>query len=235
MLGLVGPVSVYCDWVRWKVWSATSISVWQHVKLSEQIRPWDTLVCWWDIKQPTSKQQQCWELSFYYECLYCCCYYYCCCCCRLPENNTRLWQQESLHSSHLQVHAAHLLLLSCGKGMLKTLEFLTETRILSEMKIENRRRKYFPWEKNQQAYFFPMKIKMMDLCMQTDSIKLIFVMNFSMLDFFKYASRMPQIAQILVSTFKFSGPPRNWYHVSYCHCITGILHLLLVCWLVCFA
>ena len=38
-LGLVGPVSVYRDWVRWKVWSATSISVWQHVKLSEQIRP----------------------------------------------------------------------------------------------------------------------------------------------------------------------------------------------------
>ena len=32
-LGLVGLVSVYCDWVRWKVWPATSISVWQHVKL----------------------------------------------------------------------------------------------------------------------------------------------------------------------------------------------------------
>ena len=27
-LGLVGPVSVYCDWVRYKVGSATSISVW---------------------------------------------------------------------------------------------------------------------------------------------------------------------------------------------------------------
>ena len=39
VLGLVGPVSVYCDWVRWKVGSATSISVWQHVTLSEQIRP----------------------------------------------------------------------------------------------------------------------------------------------------------------------------------------------------
>ena len=53
-LGLVGLVSVYCDWVRWKVWSATSISVWQHVKLSEQIRPWDTLPCCWDVKQPTN-------------------------------------------------------------------------------------------------------------------------------------------------------------------------------------
>ena len=31
-------------------------SVWQHVKLSEQIRPWDTLACCWDVKQPTNKQ-----------------------------------------------------------------------------------------------------------------------------------------------------------------------------------
>ena len=27
-----------------------------HIKLSEQILPWDTLACCWDIKQPTSKQ-----------------------------------------------------------------------------------------------------------------------------------------------------------------------------------
>ena len=33
-LGLVGPVSVYCDCVRQKVGSATSNSVWQHIKLS---------------------------------------------------------------------------------------------------------------------------------------------------------------------------------------------------------
>ena len=39
VLGLLGPVSAYCDRVRWKVWSATSISVWQHVKLSVQSRP----------------------------------------------------------------------------------------------------------------------------------------------------------------------------------------------------
>ena len=37
VLGLVGPVSVYCDWVRWKVWSATSISVWRHVKLRRSV------------------------------------------------------------------------------------------------------------------------------------------------------------------------------------------------------
>ena len=55
-LGLVGPVSVYCDWVKWKVSSATCISVWQHVQLSEQISPWDTLACCWDVKQPTNNQ-----------------------------------------------------------------------------------------------------------------------------------------------------------------------------------
>ena len=31
--GLVGPVSVYCDWVRKKVWPATSFSMQQHLKL----------------------------------------------------------------------------------------------------------------------------------------------------------------------------------------------------------
>ena len=48
---LVGPVSVDCDWVRQKVRSATSISMWQHVHLSEQIRPRGTLACCWDVKQ----------------------------------------------------------------------------------------------------------------------------------------------------------------------------------------
>ena len=47
-----------------------------------------------------------------------------------------------------------------------------------------------------------MKIKMIDLWMQIEVRKLIFIMNFSVLDFFKFATRMPQTAQILVSTFK---------------------------------
>ena len=47
-------VSVYCDWVRWKVWSATCISVWQHIKLLMQIHAWYTLTCCWDVKQPTN-------------------------------------------------------------------------------------------------------------------------------------------------------------------------------------
>ena len=56
--------------------------------------------------------------------------------------------------------------------------------------------------------------------MQIEGTKLIFITNISVLDFFKFASRMPQIAQILVSTFKiFRGgggggmppdPPRNF-------------------------
>ena len=39
---------------------ATSISVWQYVKLSVQICPWDPPACWWDVKQPTNKQFQNW-------------------------------------------------------------------------------------------------------------------------------------------------------------------------------
>ena len=51
-----GRPGVSILWVRWKVWSAASVSVWQHIKLSVQIHPWDTLACCWDIKQPTHKQ-----------------------------------------------------------------------------------------------------------------------------------------------------------------------------------
>ena len=48
-----------------------------------------------------------------------------------------------------------------------------------------------------------MNIKMMDLWMQSEGTELIFFMNFSVLDLLKFASRMPQIAQVkLVSTFK---------------------------------
>ena len=60
--------------------------------------------------------------------------------------------------------------------------------------------------------------------MQIEGIKLIFIMNCSVLQFFKFTSRMPQIAQILVSTFKISwggggegggalGPPRNFLSI----------------------
>ena len=30
--------------------------MWQHVKLSEQIYPWDTLACCWDVKQASNQQ-----------------------------------------------------------------------------------------------------------------------------------------------------------------------------------
>ena len=48
-----------------------------------------------------------------------------------------------------------------------------------------------------------MKFKMMALWMQIEGRKLSFIMNFNVQDFFKFAYRMPQIAQILVSTFQF--------------------------------
>ena len=46
--------------------------------------------------------------------------------------------------------------------------------------------------------------------MQIEGTKLTFIMNFGVLDFFKFAPKMPQIAQILASTYKiFQGimPP----------------------------
>ena len=39
--------------------------------------------------------------------------------------------------------------------------------------------------------------------MQIEGTKLIFVMNFSVLDFFKFASRMPQFAQVNLNLQKF--------------------------------
>ena len=60
----------------------------------------------------------------------------------------------------------------------------------------------------------------MDLWMQIEGTKLIFVMNFSVLDFFKFISRMSQIAQILVSIFKIfwygipPDPRRNFLFFS---------------------
>ena len=41
-------------WVSIQLWSASSISVWQHVRLSEQASPQDTFVCCWDVKQARS-------------------------------------------------------------------------------------------------------------------------------------------------------------------------------------
>ena len=54
---------------------------------------------------------------------------------------------------------------------------------------------------------------MMDQWMQIEGRKLIFIMNFSVLDFFKFASRIPQIARVLVLIFNIfqgehtPGPP----------------------------
>ena len=36
--------------------------MWQHVQLSEQIRPCDTLACCWDVKQPTNSNSLCYFL-----------------------------------------------------------------------------------------------------------------------------------------------------------------------------
>ena len=42
-LGLVDMVSVFCVWIRELVWSSTSVSVWQPIKLLKQLCLWYTL------------------------------------------------------------------------------------------------------------------------------------------------------------------------------------------------
>ena len=58
---------------------------------------------------------------------------------------------------------------------------------------------------------------------------MIFGMNFNVLDFFKFTSRIPQIAQILVSTFKiFQGgiPPNPLEISSFLLAISGSVLLI---------
>ena len=50
-------------------WSATSISVWQY--FSEQIRPWDTLACCWDVKQPANTHHHARVIVLRLECQLC--------------------------------------------------------------------------------------------------------------------------------------------------------------------
>ena len=83
---------------------------------------------------------------------------------------------------------------------IQSLEFVMETRILAEMKSKIVDK--YSVEYKSTSIFFSMKIKRIDLLMQIESIKLIFVMNFSVLHFLKFAPTMLQIAQILVLTFK---------------------------------
>ena len=62
-----------------------------------------------------------------------------------------------------------------------SLEFVAETRILVEVKIQNRRKKMSVGEKIDKHTFF-VWIKMMDQWMQIEGTKLTFIMNFSVLD-----------------------------------------------------
>ena len=100
----------------------------------------------------------------------------------------------------------------CMTDFYPSLEFIAETRILAEMKIENHETKYFPWQKkNRQEYiFFLWKLRWW-ICECKLKVEDWIIMNFSVLDFFKFASRMPQIAQILILTIKNSpGAASPW-------------------------
>ena len=61
--------------------------------------------------------------------------------------------------------------------------------------------------KKSTSILFYMKIKMIGWWMQNEGTKLTFIMNFSVLVYSSFASRMPQIAQIVV--FDFQHFPRG--------------------------
>ena len=67
--------------------------------------------------------------------------------------------------------------------------------------------------------------------MQIEGRKMIVLMNFSVLDFFRFVSRMPQIAQILVSTFKISPGPPSVFPLLFSVVIPGsvFVHALSFC------
>ena len=51
-LGLVGQVSVQCDWVRYPILSATSVSVWQHTDVVKaELSPRYNVACCRDSNQ----------------------------------------------------------------------------------------------------------------------------------------------------------------------------------------
>ena len=71
-LGLVGPVSVYCDWVRWKDGSAPSISVWQHVELCRSVPEIHSHVAGTLSNQPTNNYCDSYLLVTTVACNSCC-------------------------------------------------------------------------------------------------------------------------------------------------------------------
>ena len=77
----------------------------------------------------------------------------------------------------------------------QSLEFVAETRILTEMKY------IFTWKKSTSILFSCENSDDGSVNCKYEGTQLIFVMNFSVLHFCKFASRIPQIAQILVLTF----------------------------------
>ena len=107
-----------------------------------------------------------------------------------------------------EISLIYSIYLSVVSHKIQSLEFIAETRILSEMKIENNGKKYFLWgEKSTTILFFCLfLLRTARRCQQIEDTKLIFIMNFSVPDFFKFASRMPQFAQIFSLNFqKFPG------------------------------
>ena len=52
-----------------QIWSATSVSVWQHIQLLEQIGLWDTVGCCWGVKQPENNYNIVYQAILHFFCV----------------------------------------------------------------------------------------------------------------------------------------------------------------------
>ena len=80
--------------------------MWQHVKLSVQIRPWDTLACCWDGKQPTSNNNRPWDTLA------------CCWDVKQPTNNNQITVRATTLRKKLQIELSfspNLSILTAGQ------------------------------------------------------------------------------------------------------------------------
>ena len=85
--------------------------MWQHVKLSEQIRPWDTLACCWDVRQPTNKQTTRLSLSLPLSLHIC----HCLCLSVYIWRNLREWHKSVQHTNLSKCQSAPSLYVMSGE------------------------------------------------------------------------------------------------------------------------
>ena len=117
----------------------------------------------------------------------------------------RNWIQ--LHEGEFQTKHPHVpgeaSFICCHTFVLRAWNSVAETDSCGNESHKSLNKIFSKAKKSTSILFFLWKLRWTsDLWMQIEGRKLMFIVNFSVLDLIRFASRMPQITQILVSTFK---------------------------------